>query len=137
MALWAHFVLGELKKEMLNDMPGGITAHSTENGSTDATQPQTEKNGTSVPEESNDSMDSALANKENLTANSNGTSDVDEDSRASFNIQEDTNDSVPASEPASEATSEVPSDIGENSNLTSTAEEEDLEPAAKRAKVDV
>ena len=68
--------------------------------------------GTTVPEESNDSMDSALANKENLTANSNGTSDVDEDSRASFNIQEDTNDSVPASEPASEATSEVPSDIG-------------------------
>ncbi|XP_063597781.1 uncharacterized protein LOC134774325 [Penaeus indicus] len=122
MALWAHFVVGELKKELLDGMPGGLAApapaaptatsqQTTENGESQTEQqPQKEKNGGPVPEESNDSMDSAFANKENLTANTNGTSDA-ENSRASLISNcEDTNDSVALSEAPSEPVSEAPSE---------------------------
>ncbi|KAK7072507.1 hypothetical protein SK128_014839 [Halocaridina rubra] len=128
MALWTHFVILELKKELLDDMPGGGSAtpdatattpsatlgqaqQPTENGdsSVDAQQ-QKEKNGGPVPEESNDSMDSAFANKENFTANTNGTSDA-ENSRASIISNcEDTNDSMAVSEAPSEALSEAASE---------------------------
>ncbi|KAK8725041.1 hypothetical protein OTU49_011039 [Cherax quadricarinatus] len=55
-------------------------------------------------------MDSAFANKENLTANTNGTSDA-ENSRASVILNcEDTNDSMAVSEAPSEALSEAPSE---------------------------
>ncbi|XP_053655462.1 uncharacterized protein Amun [Cherax quadricarinatus] len=117
MALWAHFVVAELKKELLDDMPGGSTAtgpsstqQPTENGDSKSVSPQKAKNGGPVPEESNDSMDSAFANKENLTANTNGTSDA-ENSRASVILNcEDTNDSMAVSEAPSEALSEAPSE---------------------------
>ncbi|KAG7156566.1 uncharacterized protein LOC121853418 [Homarus americanus] len=116
MALWAHFVLSELKKELLNDMPGfstttapSSTQQTTENGDSLTESPQKAKNGGPVPDESNDSMDSAFANKENLTANTNGTSDA-ENSRASILNCEDTNDSMAVSEAPSEALSEVPSE---------------------------
>merc|ERR1719167_187041 len=118
MALWAHFVVGELKKELLDDMPGGLSVSArslvsqtpSENGESQSEQqPQKEKNGGPLPEESNDSMDSTFANKENLTANTNGTSDA-ENSRASFSYCEDTNDSVAVSEAPSEPVSEAPSE---------------------------
>lgn len=56
MALWAHFVVGELKKELLDGMPGGLSApppaaptatpqQTTENGESQTEQqPQKEKN---------------------------------------------------------------------------------------------
>lgn len=56
MALWAHFVVGELKKELLDGMPGGLAApppgaptapsqQTTENGESQTEQqPQKEKN---------------------------------------------------------------------------------------------
>ncbi|XP_071552569.1 uncharacterized protein Amun [Panulirus ornatus] len=117
MALWAHFVVAELKKELLDGMPGGAavttpssTQQPTENGDSQTESPQKAKNGGPIPEESNDSMDSAFANKENLTANTNGTSDA-ENSRASVILNcEDTNDSMAVSEAPSEALSEVPSE---------------------------
>ncbi|KAK4301843.1 hypothetical protein Pmani_026035 [Petrolisthes manimaculis] len=118
MALWAHFVLAELKKELLDGMPGSASAtpapsstqQPTENGDTQTQSPQKAKNGESNPEESNDSVDSSIANKENHTANTNGTSDA-ENSRASVILNnEDTNDSVAVSEAPSEALSEAPSE---------------------------
>ncbi|XP_064085862.1 uncharacterized protein LOC135200992 isoform X1 [Macrobrachium nipponense] len=125
MALWAHFVVSDCKKELLDDMPAGVAPDSTtttptgplgqaqqptENGDTETNVQQKEKNGGPVPEESNDSMDSAFANKENLTANTNGTSDA-ENSRASIISNcEDTNDSMAVSEAPSEALSEAPSE---------------------------
>lgn len=160
MALWAHFVLGDLKKELLDGMPGGNTGtpapSSTqtpaENGDAQTQSPQKAKNGDTNPEESNDSMDSAFANKENLTANTNGTSDA-ENSRASVILNcEDTNDSVAVSEAASEPVSEAPSEpVSEApSETVSESDTQDTpsaasairptdstdEPAQKKIKVD-
>lgn len=52
MALWAHFVVGELKKELLDGMPGGAnttpapssTQQPAENGDTQSQSPQKAKN---------------------------------------------------------------------------------------------
>ncbi|XP_069163714.1 streptococcal hemagglutinin isoform X2 [Procambarus clarkii] len=117
MALWAYFVLADLKKDLLGDMPGNSatttsssTQQPTENGDSQTESSQKAKNGGPMPEESNDSMDSAFANKENFTANTNGTSDA-ENSRASVILNcEDTNDSMAVSEAPSEALSEAPSE---------------------------
>ena len=96
-------------------------------------------------------MDSAFANKENLTANTNGTSDA-ENSRASMLNCEDTNDSVAVSEAASEPVSEAPSEpVSEApSETVSESDTQDTpsaasairptdstdEPAQKKVKVD-
>lgn len=97
-------------------------------------------------------MDSAFANKENLTANTNGTSDA-ENSRASVILNcEDTNDSVAVSEAPSEALSEAPSEpVSEAPSETiSESDTQDTlgtapstcpadctdEPAQKKVKVD-
>lgn len=97
-------------------------------------------------------MDSAFANKENLTANTNGTSDA-ENSRASVILNcEDTNDSVAVSEAPSEALSEAPSEpVSEAPSETiSESDTQDIpgtatsthptdstdEPAQKKVKVD-
>lgn len=52
MALWAHFVVGELKKELLDGMPGGGSVtpapssaqQPAENGDTQSQSPQKAKN---------------------------------------------------------------------------------------------
>ncbi|CAL4182478.1 unnamed protein product [Meganyctiphanes norvegica] len=148
-ALWAYFVLKDFKSDLLNDMPAFDDASlPTENG--DSTEHVKEKNGAAhTPEESNDSIDSAMANKENLTSNTNGTSDV-EDSRASIISNcEDTNDSLAVSEapsePVSEAPSETVSEASEDrpSSTTTptpipeaTLQTDDLEPAQKKIKLD-
>ena len=96
-----------------------------------------------MPEESNDSIDSTTANKENLTTNTNGTSDP-EDSRASLlSTCEDTNDSVAISEPVSEVASEgpsescdIPSTSPSPSHPSPTDEVGEDEPAPKKMKVD-
>jgi len=147
-ALWAYVVLKDLKSDHLNEMPGfaNSTALPTENG--DSTEHVKEKNGaTHIPEESNDSIDSAMANKENLTSNTNGTSDV-EDSRASILSNcEDTNDSLAVSEapsePVSEAPSETVSEASEDRPSSTTtpipeaiSQSDDLEPAQKKLKLD-
>lgn len=57
MALWAHFVLGDLKKELLDDMPGGnagtpapsSTQTPAENGDAQTQSPQKAKNVSSTP----------------------------------------------------------------------------------------
>ncbi|KAG0718831.1 hypothetical protein GWK47_007473 [Chionoecetes opilio] len=134
MALWAHFVFGELKKDMLDGMPETPAPSSTqqpaENGDSQTQSPQKAKNGDANPEESNDSMDSAFANKENLTANTNGTSDA-ENSRASvISNCEDTNDSVAVSEAASEALSEAPSEpVSEAPSETVSEPDTQMTPA--------
>jgi hypothetical protein len=107
-ALWAHFILNENKKELLDDMPSADAAPATENG-TDAPAAADHKNGDG--ESSSDSADSN-ANKENVT--SNGAPRPEDDSNDSLpsatsarptsddavkmlGVQEDTNDSVASS----------------------------------------
>lgn len=148
-ALWAYVVIKELKTEMLNEVPGLLNSSSlpTENG--DSTEHLKEKNGAEhIPEESNDSIDSAMANKENLTSNTNGTSDV-EDSRASvISNCEDTNDSIAVSEapsePVSEAPSETVSEASEDRPSSTTTpipeathlSDDDCQPKQKKIKLD-
>lgn len=132
LALWTHFVIAELNKELLDSMPGvGSTpSQPTENGGTDNNSDQNE-NGATVPEESNDSNDSTVANKENMNTNGTGTSDQ-EDSRPSvLSNCEDTNDSVAISEPASENPSE-------SCDVSSPPSEDDSsqEPPPKKMKLD-
>ncbi|XP_076068753.1 protein amun isoform X2 [Oratosquilla oratoria] len=151
-ALWAHFVLSELKKELLDDMPGNNSttatnaSSTTENGDSQTGANESGKNGAPVPEESNDSVDSTVANKENLSTNTNGTSDGEENSRASALSQEDTNDSVPVNEETNDslAMNEETNDsvaVNEESNLSVVGSGEESqdntdEPAQKKFKVD-